>query len=314
MNSGRLLTIKGYAAHPGEGWPIASNYLVQGNYFDALRIPLLAGRFFNSADDTAHAPLTAIVSQTFASHYWPHQNAVGKELKVGTVDNPMPWITVVGVVGDVKQDAVDKATTIEMYEPMAQAQRDLGSYGTAMGPYGNGRIVVRTAQDPSAVAESIRRAVRELDPLLPLSHIETLDSVLSRTEAPRRFDTYVFATFAGIALFLSLLGMYGVIASVVNEQTRSIAIRMALGATRESILGRTIASALALAGMGLVIGLCAALGLGRFMSSLLYGVTPQDPAALGAAVVLLLLCALLAGLIPARRAAAINLIELMRSE
>ena len=314
MNSGRLLTIKGYAPRPGEGWPIASNYLVQGSYFHALRIPLLQGRFFNSTDDVANAPLTAIVSQSFASRYWPRQDVVGKEIKVGTVNSPMPWITVVGVVGDVKQDAVDKATTIEMYEPLSQAQRDLGTYGAAMGPNGNGRIVVRTAQAPSAMAESLQRAVRELDPLLPLSHIETLNSVLSRTEAPRRFDTYVFAAFAGIALFLALLGMYGVIASVVNEQTRSIAIRMALGATRESILGRTIFSAVVLASMGLAIGLCAALGLGRFMSSLLYGVAPQDPVALGAAVILLLLCAFLAGLIPARRAAAIDPIALMRSE
>lgn len=314
MNSGRLLTVKGYAARPGEGWPIASNYLVQGSYFDALRISLLQGRLFDAADDRPNAPLTAIVSQSFASKYWPQQDPIGRELKVGTLNSPMPWMTVVGVVGDVKQDALDKATTIEMYEPMSQSQRDLGAYGAAGRPHGNGRIVVRTAQDPAAMSQSIRKAVSEIDPLLPVSNLETLGAVLSKTEAPRRFDTYVFSLFAGIALFLSLLGMYGVIASVVNEQTRSIAIRMALGATRDSILVRTIRSAVVLAGIGLAIGMGAALALGRSLSTLLYGITPQDPAALGAAVALLLLSAALAGLVPARRAAAVDPISIMRAE
>lgn len=217
MNSGRLLTVKGYASLPGEGWPIASNYLLQGEYFDVLRIPLLRGRFFNASDDAHDAPLTAIVSQSFASHYWPNQDAIGKTLKVGTLDFPLPWMTVVGVVGDVKQAAVDQATKYEMYEPLSQSQRDLGDFGAARGPNGHGRVVVRTAQDPSTFIESLRKAVAEIDPRLPLSDVETLNSILSRTEAPRRFDTYVFAAFAGIALFLALLGMYGVIASVVIE-------------------------------------------------------------------------------------------------
>jgi hypothetical protein len=115
MNSGRLLTVKGYASLPGQGWPIASNYLLQGEYFDAPRIPLLRCRFFYVSDDAHDAPLTAIVSQSFASHYWPNQDAIGKTLKVGTLDFPLPWMTVVGVVGGVKQAAVDQATKYEMY-------------------------------------------------------------------------------------------------------------------------------------------------------------------------------------------------------
>ena len=314
-NSQRMFAPGGYAMKPGEGRPFASNYLIQGDYFEALHVPLLRGRYLDASDDSDDAPLTAVVSQSLAKRYWPHQDAVGRRLKFGaSVNNPMPWVTVVGVVGDVKQASLDTMTMPQMYEPLSQTQRGLGVMAKIMGVRGDMRAVLRTSGDPAALAASLLKTVHQLDPLLAVTDVQTMDAVVSSTEAPRRFNTAVLTAFAGIALLLALLGIYGVLAYTVTERTREIAIRMALGSTREAILRRTVRSGMVLASVGIAGGLAASVGLTRYLSSLLYGVRPMDAISIAGAVAVLLVCAAIAGWLPARRAASVDPMQALRSE
>lgn len=314
-NSSRLFTPQGYVRKPNEGWSLASNYLVAGNYFDTLRIPLISGRYFDARDEQPGAPLAAIISQSFAQRYFAGKDPVGMHVKIGdSYDSSMPAITIVGVVGDIKVNHLDDEQMIQMYEPVAEAAADLGQLGDLIGVVGDLRVVVRTAADPAALEVNFTKLVHQLDPLLAITDLQTMDEVVSSTESPRRFNTVILAVFAAVALLLSLLGIYGVLAYTVTERTREIAIRMALGATREDVLGRTIASALGLAAVGIAGGLIASTTLTRFLKSLLYGVQPLDAAAIVGATAVLLICAALAGWLPARRASAIEPMEALRSE
>ncbi|MBV8673491.1 MAG: FtsX-like permease family protein [Acidobacteriaceae bacterium] len=314
-NSSRLFTPQGYIRKPNEGWALASNYLVAGNYFDALRIPLISGRYFDARDDRPGAPLTAIISQSFAERYFAGKHPVGMHVKIGpSYDSPMPVITIVGVVGNVKANHLDDEQMIQMYEPVSQAAADLGQLHAVIGVVGDLRVVVRTAGDPADLEGNFTKIVRQLDPLLAITDLQTMDEVVSSTQSSRRFSTAVLAAFAAVALLLSLLGIYGVLAYTVTEKTREIAIRMALGATRQHVLRRTIASAIVLASVGIISGLLASTVLTRFLKSLLYGVQPLDSAAIAGATAVLLLCAILAGWLPARRASAIEPMEALRRE
>ncbi len=315
LNSSRLFGPQGYVKKPDEGWSLASNYLVQGNYFDALHIPLIRGRYFDARDEQPGAPLTVIISQSFADHYFAVKEAVGMHLKVGpSYDTKMPPIEVVGVVGDVKPNHVDQTQMVQMYEPVSQAAADLGPLAPMVGVVGELRVVVRTVADPTALEASFTRVVHQLDPLLAITEMRTMDEVVAATESSRRFNTIILTAFAGIALLLSLLGIYGVLAFTVTEKRREIAIRMALGATRQDVLQRTIRSALTLAGVGVACGLVASAGLTHLLKSLLYGVKPLDASAIAGAVAVLLMCSLLAGWLPARRAASIEPMDALRSE
>jgi predicted permease len=315
LNSSRLFAPQGYVKKPNEGWSLASNYLVQGNYFDALRIPLIRGRYFDARDEEPGAPRAAIISQSFAQRYFAGKDAVGMHLKVGpSYDTEMPPIEVVGVVGDVKPNHADQTQMVQMYEPVSQAAADLGRVAAMIGVVGELRVVVRTAGDPAGLEESFTKAVRQLDPLLAITDMQTMDEVVAATESSRRFNTIILTSFAGIALLLSLLGIYGVLAYAVTERKREIAIRMALGATREDVLQRTLRSALTLAGMGVAGGLVASLGLTHLLNSLLYGVKPLDAPAIAGAAVVLLACSALAGWLPARRAASTEPMDALRSE
>jgi predicted permease len=314
-NSSRLFGPQGYVKRPNEGWSLASNYLVAGNYFDALHIPLISGRFFDARDEQPGAPLVAIISQSFARHYFAGRDAVGMHVKVGpSYDTKMPPIEVVGVVGDVKPNHMDEDQMVQMYEPVSQAAADLGPLAAMIGVVGEMRVVVRTAGTPSALEAYFTKAVQQLDPLLAISDMQTMDEVVAATESSRRMNTIVLTAFASIALMLSLLGIYGVLAYTVTERTREIAIRMALGATREDVLKRTIRSALGLGAAGILGGLVASFGLTKFLKSLLYGVQPLDALAIAGATAVLLCCAALAGWLPARRASAIEPMEALRSE
>jgi len=315
LNSSRLFAPQGYVKKPNEGWSLAANYLVAGNYFDALHIPLISGRYFDARDEQPGASLAVIISQSFARHYFAGKDAVGMHLKVGpSYDTPLPPMVVVGVVGDVKPNHLDDDQMVQMYEPVSQAAADLGSLAAMIGVVGDLRVVVRTASDPGALEANFTKVVRQLDPLLAITDMQTMDEVVAATESSRRFNTVILTAFAAIALLLSLLGIYGVLAYTVTESTREIAIRMALGATREDVVRRTIRSAIALGSAGIAAGLVAAAGLTHFLKSLLYGVQPLDAAAIAGATAVLLLCAVLAGWLPARRASAIDPMEALRNE
>ncbi len=318
INSDRNFVPEGYVSSNGRPWGSSSNYYVVGDYFRAMHIPLVRGRYFSAADDKPDAPLTAIISESLARHYWPAQDPIGRRLKFGgNQHSPFPYATVVGVVGDIRQGPLDQEIYPQMYEPLSQLNRQFGpKTEQIMGgrPHSRGHLVLNTAGDPAALAVSLQKTVHQLDPQLALENIESMDSVVSSTEAPRRFNTILLSGFAAVALLLSLLGIYGVLAYSVHERAREIAIRMALGATRESVLGRILRSALTLTGIGIAAGLVASLWLTRFLESLLYGVRPLDlPAFLGA-VFVLLACALLAGWLPARRAASIDPMQTLRAE
>lgn len=223
-------------------------------------------------------------------------------------------MTVVGVVGDIKQGARDEATVPQMYEPLSQAAADLGPFATMIGVDGDMDLVIRTTGAPTALVNAVNGAVHQLDPLLPVDHVNTMDEIVAATESSRRSNTFILTSFAGIALLLSLLGIYGVMAYSVSERTSEIAIRMALGATRESVLLRTLRDAFSLTVLGGTMGLTASLGLTRLLSGLLYNVKPLDISVMMGALILLFICSSLAALMPARRAASVEPMQALRSE
>jgi ABC-type antimicrobial peptide transport system permease subunit len=228
--------------------------------------------------------------------------------------SPMPAVTVVGVVGDIKQGARDEATVPQMYEPLAQAAADLGPFAAMIGVIGDMDLVIRTTGDPVALVNAVNSTAHQLDPLLPVANANTMDEIVAATESSRRFNTVILTSFAGIALLLSLLGIYGVMAYSVSERTNEIAIRMALGATREGVLLKTLRHAFSLTILGGTIGLAASLGLTRLLSGLLYDVKPLDVSVMTSAIIVLFVCSLLAALIPARRAASVEPMQALRSE
>jgi putative ABC transport system permease protein len=315
QNSGRLIAPEGYVKSSGEGWSIVSNYLTQGSYFEAIHIPLVRGRYLTDADNRPGAPLVAVISQSLASRYFPGKDPIGKRIKTGPdFSSPMPAMTVVGVVGDVKQGARDEATVPQMYEPLSQVAADLGPFAGLIGVVGEMNIVIRTTGDPAALANTLSSTVHRLDPMLAVANVNTMDEIVAATESSRRFNTVILTGFAGIALLLSLLGIYGVVAYSVSERTREIAIRMALGATREGVLLRTLRHAFLLTAFGAALGLVASLGLTRLLSSLLYDVKPLDGPVMFGAILLLFLCSFLAAALPARRAAGVEPMQALRTE
>jgi putative ABC transport system permease protein len=316
ISSDRNFIPEGYAPSGGRRWASASNAFVMGDYFRAMRIPLLRGRYLSAVDDRPDAPLVAVVSQSLAQRYWPDQDAVGKRFKMGgNPESARPSLTVVGVVGDIRQGALDQAIYPQMYEPVSQFARQFEpEVAKFIGPRDSFYIAVRSTGAPEALSTSVEKTVHQLDPLLAVSQMHTMTERIAATEAPRRFNTAVLTAFATIALLLALLGIYGVLAYAVTERTREIAIRMALGATREDVLRRTIRSALLLAAAGIAAGLAASIGLTHLMESMLYGVKPLDGVAITGAVAILLLCAALAGWLPARRAAGVDPMDALRSE
>lgn len=316
IGSDRSLVPEGYAPREGRRWLSGSNYFVLGDYFGAMRIPLIEGRFFTDVDDQPDAPLVAIVSQSAARQYWPHVDAIGRRFRMGgNPDSKRPLITVVGVVGDVRQGPLDQAVYPQMYEPFEQSQ---GQYERqvqqAIGTYRSLHLVLKTEGDPLTMQPVVEKIVHRLDPMLALADTRSMDEVVSATETSRRFNTVILAVFSSIALALALLGIYGMLAYSVSERTREIAIRMALGATREVVLWNTLRAAVTLAAAGIAGGVAASLGLTRFLGSLLYAVKPLDIGAIVGAAALLLLCAAIAGWIPARRAASVDPMQALRIE
>ena len=314
-NSSRLFSAQDYVRKPNESFSLAANYLVAGDYFRVLRIPLLEGRSFDPTDDRPGAPLVAIISQSFARRYFPGRDPVGMGIKVGpSYHYPMPVIRVIGVVGDVSDNALDQKQDLEMYEPLSQGAADLGSMAKMVGVVNGVRAVIRTEGDPKALEATFARIVHHSDPLLAVTGVKTMDEAVAGTEVSRRFSTSLLTVFAGIALLLALLGVYGVLAYTVVERTREIAIRMALGATRVEVLRRTLHQGLVLGSIGIAIGFAASAGLTRYFASLLYGIESLDLPAIAGAALILLLCVLSAGWLPARRAASIEPMRALRTE
>jgi predicted permease len=287
---------------------------IMGDYFGAAGIPIIRGRGFTDAD-TAASPLVVVVNRTLAEHYWPGQDPIGKRLHRGPDGAALPWLTVVGEIGDLKQDAADQPTTNQIYTPASQLKPDVGSFATPSMLSGNrGSIVLRSRQAPEQMADSLRAVVRSIDPQLPLNDVESMDQVVNEGQAPRRFNTALITSFACAAVLLALLGIYSVIAFSAALRTHEMAIRLALGAQRTGVMRLVLQSGMKLGIAGCGLGAIAAIFAARLLRSMLFEVDPLDPAVLMLAALSIFLLALAASVIPARRAAQIEPMQALRNE
>jgi putative ABC transport system permease protein len=313
-NSNTAFIPEGYVAPPGAGMNLATPVTVQGDYLQAMRIPLLGGRFFTPAD-SENAQLVAIVNHKLAAHYWPGSNAVGKRLRIGTPETKTPWLTIVGEVADVKEDSPDSPDKEQWYEPIEQFEKSAGSLGSAADLNGNGGyIAIRTAMEPAQIENVLRATVRSIDPQLPLAQVQSMERTVSDSEAPRRFNTALISAFAIGAVLLAALGIYSVIAFSAALRVQEMAIRIALGSPRSGILGLVLTSAAKLAVVGCALGLAGAAAASHLLRWFLFDVSPFDPMVLGLAAVFVLMLALAAALLPARRAATINPMKALRTD
>jgi predicted permease len=304
---------EGYVDPRGPDQTHASPSRVSGDFFKAMGIPLLRGRYFID-DDNANGELVAIVNREFAEHYWPHQNPIGKHIRRGALKNNTPWITVVGEVADAKLGSPDQDAQEQFYEPIAQLDKAIGPYAQPGDVWGNkGYIVVRSALPPDQTENSIRNVVRQLDPQPPLTQA-TMGEVVAQSEGQRRFNTVIISAFALAAVLLAGLGIYSIMAFSVASRVQEMAIRIALGSQRSHILRLVLASGLQLAAVGCVLGLAGALAASKFLRSFLFEVSPFDPAALAIATVAVFALALTASALPARRASAVAPIRALRGE
>ena len=287
------ITVEGRVPAPGENFINVDQRIVGGDYFQAMQIPLRGGRFFNE-QDVEKAPLVVIVDEHMAEEIWPGQDPLGKRIRFADGKPDDPWVTVVGVVGRVKQYTLDEDSRIALY--LAQAQNP----SRAM------TVVVRSATEPSSIAGGVKQEIRALDPSLPLYNVKTMEQRMDESLARRRFSTLMLSIFSVLALVLATIGIYGVMAYLVNQGTREIGIRIALGATQRNILILVVQSGVALALAGVFVGLVGALALTRLMRNLLFGIEPSDPVTYLAIAGLLMVVTVFACYIPARRAACID--------
>ena len=305
--------VEGAAAAKIGEMDLATMVGVEGDFVKAMGIPLLAGRLFTPADN-ADSPLVLIVNHKLAERYWPAQDPVGKRLRIGMPETPTPWMTVVGVVADVKQASPDDQDREQWYQPMSQYQKSLGTLGAADTSGNSGFIAVRTAIEPGAMTKALRGTVRSIDSQLALAQMQTMENAISDSEAPRKFQTAIITAFALAAVLLAVLGIYSVIAFSTALRRQEMAIRMALGSQRSGILRLVFWSAIKLAVAGCVIGLAGAVATSHLLDSFLFGVGALDPPVLTTASVLVLLLALAASLLPARRAAGMDPMKALRMD
>jgi predicted permease len=279
-----------------------ANYrLTSAGYFAAMGIPLLRGRTFD-ATDQVNAPNAAVVSQSFVKKYFPNEEVIGQTIQFGNMDGDLRLLHVVGVVGDVHDDGVDVAVGPTVYGNSLQRL-----------PSSTWSVVARAHAEPGSLVPVMRETVRSLDSQLPLK-FRTLDQVFSSSLDQRRFSLVIFGVFGAAALLLAALGIYGVTAYVVTQRTREIGIRMALGARMSDVLKMVLKYAMTLVVLGTIVGLAGAYAVTRVMSNLLFEVTPTDLVTFVAVPAVLLLVALLACLIPARRATKVDPLITLRYE
>jgi len=313
-NNSSGFVAEGHAATKAEVVHLASVINVEGDYFSAIGIPLLRGRVLN-VDDKEGTQLVVVVNHKLAEQNWPGQDPVGKRLRLGIETAKTPWAVIVGEVGDFKEGSPDTESKPQFYVTNDQMQAFMGTFASEGGLNGNGGyIALRTSMDPEQMQSALIAAVHAIDPQLPLTQIQTMERTVSDSEAPRRFNTALISAFALAAVLLAVLGIYSVIAFSVALRVQEMAIRMALGAQRVGIVRLVLTSGAKLAVVGCVIGLVGATASARLLRTFLFGVSAADPLVLTLAAVAVLLLALAASLLPARRAASVDLARTLRSE
>lgn len=280
----------------------ATSHIVLPGYFETMRTSLLAGRTFTEADNTPDAKLV-IIDRVLAAKAFPNQSAVGKRLLVRIRSNEPEWLEVVGVVEHERHESL----AAEGREGMFFTDGFLG-HGFA------GRWAVRVTGDPARLAPQVRAAVKELNPLLAVAETEPYQALVDRAQAPTRFALVMIAIFAAIAALLASVGLYGVLSTAVRQRTAEIGVRMAFGAAKGSIFQLVVTQGLKLSGIGILLGLAAALALTRVMRSMLVGVAPTDPLTFAAIAGLFVLIAAVASWLPARRAAGLDPTVALRGE
>jgi len=298
-------SVEGKPAPPIGQQPSADITRVSPDYFRVMGIRLIKGRAF-SEQDHADAPKVCMIDETFAQAHWPGEDPIGKRIKFGRHDNPQnnnPWMEVVGVVNHVKHYGVDQDSRVEMYLPYQQ--NAIPSF----------TILARTSGDPSSLISAVRQAVQSVDPDVPTYQTRTLESIVSDRVAQRRLAAVLISVFGGLALLLAAVGIYGVMAYAVTQRTHELGIRMALGAQRRDVFKLVIGNGMLLATIGLVIGFVTAFfGLAPLVASVLFQVQATDPPTYAASPLVLLLVALLACWIPARRATRVDPMIALRYE
>jgi putative ABC transport system permease protein len=300
-NNWRGVEIEGQPLPKDADPPNVDARWVQPNYFAVMRLPLLQGRALEEGDD-ADAPRVAVVSRSFAERFWPGQDALGKRFRTVSREGDQPWLTVVGVCGDVIHQWVTRRNYSTMYVAMRQEPRTRLAFA------------LRTTGDPDALAPSVRRALLEVDPDQPADDILSMRRAIRRGTIGMQYVAGIMSAFGVLALVLAVSGVYGVLAYRVSLRTVEIGVRMALGATKANVLSLTLGQALRLAAVGLGVGVVLAFGMARVLSSALRGAIASDPLLLAAVTVALALASLAAAWVPARRAMGVDPAAALRSE
>jgi len=297
-----LRQVEGHPPEPVDSWTPLVWTQVSGDYFRAMAIPLLQGRYFTSQDGPESPPV-AIINRTLAKRYWPGEDPIGKRLKGfdprGRNDE---WVTVVGLVGDMRSHGLERLPMAEIYE--VQAQR-----GEA-----TPNLIVRISVDPMQLAPTIRSTLRSLDKSVILSGITTMQDVLREQTAARRFQAWLMGVFSALALLLAAVGVYGVMHYFVTQRIPEIGVRMAFGACGKDIVSLFMRRAMRFAGAGLAVGLVLALWSASLIKRMLFGVTNTDPLSFLGALSLLIVVALSATYFPARRATRVDPMVALRYE
>jgi len=307
-NWDHVFTPEGYEGGAGQTRPDSWHALVLGDYFQTLRIPLIRGRYFTDLDRQGSLPVV-IISESIARRFWPGQDPLGKRLKWGPPQSKDPWLTVVGVVGDVKQLKLGEPTALHTYQSYLQLP---GEWASPLGRWLT--AAVRAPGKPAGLSSTLTASVWSLDHDLAIAHFETVDEAISHSLASPRFITLLMAAFAVLALALCSVGLYAVVSFAVSRRTHEVGLRMALGARPADVLKLVVGQSVRLILLGMGIGVSAALGGAHLLKSLLYGVKPTDPLTFVAVSLILLTVGLVASYIPARRATKVDPMVALRYE
>jgi putative ABC transport system permease protein len=280
---------------------VTEKYAATPDYFRAMGMRLVRGRWFDDWDGRSAGRRAVIINESFARRFWPNEDPIGKRLDLfyGSTEG---LEEIVGVVADVRREGLDRAVTLEGYLPYTQSPLDVMT------------LAVRATGDPAQLASAVRGQVLAADPEQPVFNVRTMQQLVSDSLGERRFSTFLLALFAGLAMLLAAIGIYGVVSYWVSQRTREIGIRAALGADRIDILRLVVGRGMLLAGIGVAAGLVASLALTRFLASLLFGVSAHDALTMAAVPLTLGLVALAACYVPARRAAKVDPLVALRFE
>jgi putative ABC transport system permease protein len=301
---GRLFVVR----DPAMSGAISEHREVLGNYFQTVGIPLRRGRLFDYRDRPGSPPVL-VINETLAHRYFLKQDPIGQQIKLSSRQSPEPWYTIIGVVADSKTDGLAKEARPQTYEAYSQLL-DVATRTRANSMV----LAVRASGAPDVLASAMRAVVARLDPELPVTSLESTRAMVEKSLAPQSFQTWLVGTFAALAMLLAAAGIYGVVSYAVLQRTQEIGVRMALGASRGSVVGMVVRQGMKFALAGVALGLCASLALTRVLTGFLYGIKPTDAVTFALTPVLLCLVALAASFAPARRAARIAPASALREE